>query len=228
MNWLNIFSVPNVYLYSPLIRLFISILILLFGIFLARKATAWARRAFSSLLNQKQVVDSPLGEVIIPARSLYGTGILSSILFAIILFFFISIAGEVVGITFFSQVVALILNYIPNILSALIVLVLGVVVAGIVERVVKQQVRRLDPNHAFLYGTATSSTVLVLFVLMAVAELGIAREFIMILFGGVVFAFAIAAGLAFGLGSKNLVQTTLESAVENKRRTPSSEKKSER
>jgi ABC-type nitrate/sulfonate/bicarbonate transport system permease component len=40
----------------------------------------------------------------------------------------------------------------------------------------------------------------------AISELGIAQQFVMILFAGFVVAVSLAAGLAFGLGSKSTVE----------------------
>ena len=69
-------------------------------------------------------------------------------------------------------------------------------------------------SQAVLAGTIASSFTLVMFVLIAMSELGIASEFIMILFAGFVFAFALAAGIALGWGSKDIVSHSLSKIVQ--------------
>jgi hypothetical protein len=194
-------------------RFILSAVILLLGFLVAQAVTKAVRRLVVRLFSQKQVADSPLGEVVMPMNSLRGSGLFSSIVYALVLFLFIAIAGEVLGITFFSQIVSLVLAFVPNLAAALVVLVLGFLLAGIAERVVKQQFRRFFPSQALLAGTIASSSVIVLFFLMAIAELGIAQEFIFILFAGVVFTISLGVGLALGLGGQDTVREMLRSFV---------------
>ena len=56
----------------------------------------------------------------------------------------------------------------------------------------------------------SSYLVMTLSVMAAISELGIASEFIMILFIGMVSALALGVGLAVGLGGKDLVSRLLE------------------
>ncbi len=56
---------------------------------------------------------------------------------------------------------------------------------------------------------------MVLAVMVAFSELGIARDFILILFIGMVIAIALGIGLAVGLGGQHLVRQLLESWSEN-------------
>lgn len=190
-------------------RFLLSLVILILGFIVAQVVTKAVRRLVVRLFSQKQVADSPLGEVVMPIQSLRGSGLFSSVVYATVLFLFIAIAGEILGITFFSQVVGLVLAFVPNLAAALVVLVLGFLLAGIAERVVKQQFRRFFPNQALLAGTIASSSVIVLFFLMAIAELGIAQEFIFILFAGVVFTISLGLGLALGLGGQDTVREML-------------------
>lgn len=213
--------------FTPFIpRFLLSLVILFLGFIVARVATKGIRRLIVRVFSQKQISDSPLGEVVSPVETLRGSGIFSSVVFAIIFFFFIAIAGETLGITFFSEVVTLVLAFVPHLASALVVFILGLLLAGVAERVVKQQVRRIFPDQALLGGTVASSSVIVLFSLMAIAELGIAQEFIFILFAAFVFTLALAFGLAFGLGGQDVVRDMLEGLVHRDfPRTKSSGKK---
>ena len=103
-----------------------------------------------------------------------------------------------------------ILNYIPHIFSALIIFFFGVLLAGIAESVVKSGLRSLEAQSARLLAKTVSYGVVTIAVLAAVAELGIASQFITILFFGVVLLFALGGGLALGLGGQFTVKKILE------------------
>lgn len=212
MNW-NTFALSSTWLSPFLPRFVLSVIVLILGLIVAQTVTKAVRSLMVRLFSQKQVADSPLGEVVVPLQSLRGSGIFSSVVYATVLFIFIAIAGEILGITFFSQIVGLVLAFVPNLAAAIVVLVLGLLLAGVAERVVKQQFRRFFPNQALLAGTIASSSVIVLFTLMAIAELGIAQEFIFILFAGFVFTLALGIGLAFGLGGQDVVRDMFKGFV---------------
>lgn len=227
MNSLQQLSfLPQWYLYSGLWRFLFSVFLVLVGMVIAKRATKGIRHFVSSILSKKQVADSPLGLVLEPVLKLEGSGILSSSVYALVLFMFIAWAGEVIGITLFSQIVNMIVAYIPNLLVALVVLSIGMLLASVIERVTKQQFKKVAPEQAVLAGTVASSITIALFVLMSLSELGIATEFILILFSGFVFSLALGIGIALGLGAKQLVENSLQDMVskEQDRRKKSSKK----
>lgn len=201
-------------------RIIASLLVLLLGVFVAGRVTSWLRQLARRATSNPAIKDSPVSAMWETTEGLKGTGVVSTLVFWLVMTLFIAWAGELLGIQFFSDIVAAILLLIPRLLSAAIVLVLGIVLAGVGERVIKQQAKRFAPQQAVLAGTFFSYGIMILFSLMAVSELGIASNFILLLFAGCVFALALAAGLALGLGAKDLVSESLRSMVndENLRR----------
>jgi hypothetical protein len=100
--------------------------------------------------------------------------------------------------------------YLPQVLVAAALLVLGVVVAGFVSRgVLIAAVNAGLPSARLLAGFAQSA-LLILFGAMALEHLGVGRQIILVsftvLFGGVVFALS----LAFGLAGRDLAKELLE------------------
>lgn len=227
-NWLLPFTAPNWILAAPLLSLWrvgASILVLFLGVMVASQVTRWLRRMTRRAMTAPAVQDSPVSSLWETTEGLKGTGVVSTLVFWAVMMIFIAWAGELLGISFFSDIVAALLAAVPRVLSALVVIVLGVMLAGVAERVVKQHAKRIAPQQAVLIGTFTSYGIMVLFGLMAVSELGIASNFILLLFGGCVFALSLAAGIALGFGAKDLVAESLRSMVrdENIRRTPVTE-----
>ena len=134
----------------------------------------------------------------------------------------IVVAGFLIGIAAFnsdltSSLVRSIFAYVPNVVGAIVILTVGAVVARYVARSVLIGAVNLNLGYARLLSVGTRWLVIVLTVAMALVHLRIAAGIVElafgILFGGIVFALA----LAVGLGSKELVTKSLE---RDAKRTP--------
>jgi hypothetical protein len=124
-------------------------------------------------------------------------------------------AGLLIGIAAFdaewtSLFVRSVFAYIPNVLGAALVLFVGSVIARFLGRSVLIGAVNLNLQYARFLSVGVKWLVVVLAVAMALEHLRIAPGIVElafgILFGGIVFALA----LAVGLGSKDLVSKSLE------------------
>lgn len=127
----------------------------------------------------------------------------------ILLIFFIA-TMNLLGLTTVSQVLGQILGYVPSVVSATLIVAIGVFVAGLLEGVVKGALTDFNRQTARLLGKVTSYTIMVFSILAAVSELRIAAAFIQTLFTGFVAMLALGFGLAIGLGSKDTVAKMME------------------
>lgn len=127
----------------------------------------------------------------------------------------IILVGFLIGMTAFdanwtSQLAQGALSYIPNIVGAVLVLLVGMIVARFLARSVLIGAVNMNFQYARLLSVGVKWLVLVLAVAMALEHLRIARGIVElafgILFGGIVLSLA----LAVGLGSKELVSKSLE------------------
>jgi Mechanosensitive ion channel, conserved TM helix len=124
-------------------------------------------------------------------------------------------AGFLIGIAAFdsdltSSLVRSVFSYVPNIIGAILVLLVGTVVSRFVARTVLIGAVNLNLGYARLLSVGTKWLVMVLAIAMALVHLKIAVGIVElafgILFGGIVLSLA----LAVGLGSKELVTKSLE------------------
>ncbi len=121
------------------------------------------------------------------------------------------VAGiNILGITSISLFLNGIISGIPTLIAAVITLVIGVVVAGFLEKVVKGSLGSSDPSMSRLVGKVVSYAVMTFFILAALSQLGIATFFINTVFVGFIMAIALALGIGLGLGSKDLIKKILE------------------
>lgn len=135
----------------------------------------------------------------------------------IVLVFFIA-SVNILGLTTVSLVLESILAYIPNVISAALILTIGIIIAGFVEGLVKGAVGSFDMKTSRLLGKIASYTIVVFASLAAISELKIAQAFINTIFTGFIAMLALGFGLAIGLGAKDLLAKVLDDWYKNFRR----------
>lgn len=96
-----------------------------------------------------------------------------------------------------------VLSYLPHVLVAALVLVIATVVADFMGKVVLASAKAGNVRSANFLGTLTRYAIWIFAFIIALSELGIATEYMHVLFTGLVAMLAIAGGLAFGLGAKD-------------------------
>mgnify|MGYP001574202616 CR=1 FL=1 len=125
------------------------------------------------------------------------------------IFIFFIAAVNILGLSTVSQVLNNILGYMPRVFSAAIVLLAGVLLAGLVESLVKGAVGSVAVSVSRFLGKLASWIVMIFATLAAISELGIAANFINTLITGTIAMFSLGLGLALGLGSKDIVKEIL-------------------
>ena len=109
-----------------------------------------------------------------------------------------------------SRLALSVFEYVPHLLAALMILIVGAVAARFLARSVLIGAVNMQIRSARLLSLAVKWLVLLVAVAMALDHLGIGRSVLLlafaILFGGIVFA----AALAVGLGARDVVSRTIE------------------
>lgn len=130
----------------------------------------------------------------------------------IIILLTVAVATESVGLSQVSNFLNNILNYIPNIIIAVIILGIGVLIADFVCRLVGGSFKTVSFGSPKLFGEMAKWAIIVFASLIALDQMGLQLEFIKILFTGIVAMIAIAGGIAFGLGGKDMAKEILDKA----------------
>lgn len=196
-----------------------ALVVLLVGIMIARWSRTVVIKTLEAIKFDKMFRDSQVtrflrkADITTKLEELIG----SLVKWVIAITFFIA-SANIVGLTAISRLLSGILDYVPNVLSAVIVLALGVLLAGVVEGLVKGALATVDLKTARLMGKISSYIVVSIASLAALSELHIAQNFINILFIGIVSSLAIGIGLSVGLGSKDLVASMLSDWHSNLKR----------
>jgi hypothetical protein len=120
------------------------------------------------------------------------------------------VAFDALGLPAVSAVLNQLLLWLPNLVVALVVLVVGGLAAGAVSRLVRATTTEAGFRNPATLAAVARITVWSFAVVVAVNQLGIATVLINTLMVGLVGALAIAAGLAFGLGGRDRAAEALE------------------
>ena len=133
----------------------------------------------------------------------------------LILILFFTAAINLLGLTTVSAFLNTVFGYLPSLFAAVFIILIGVVLAGILEKVVKGSLGGVDVSLARFMGKFISYAVMVIAALAALSQMGIAQSFIDVIFTGFIATLTLAFGLGLGLGSKDIIKEILEEAYKN-------------
>jgi len=114
------------------------------------------------------------------------------------------VAFDTLGLPAVSNVLQQLLLWLPNLVVALVVLVIGGLAANALSQLVRGATSQAGFSNPDTLATVTKVAVWGFAIVVAVNQLGIATTLINTLLIGIIGALSIAFGLAFGLGGRDL------------------------
>ncbi len=139
------------------------------------------------------------------------SAIFSKIVYYTLLLFFLVAAVDVVGMESLSNLVRDLINYIPKLVTALVLLLVGALIANALSSIVKTTCASLGIPAAGIIGSMVFWLLFITIGVSALSQAGIDTDFIRsnvtVILGGIVFAFAIG----YGLASRSTVENFLAS-----------------
>lgn len=112
------------------------------------------------------------------------------------------VAFDALGLPAVSEVLRQLLLWLPNVVVAMVVLVIGGLAARALSNLVRGAASEAGLSNANFLAKTSAIIVWAFAIVVAVNQLGIATELVNTLFMAVVGALALGAGLAFGLGGR--------------------------
>ena len=119
----------------------------------------------------------------------------------IILVFLVG-AFEVLNLTQVTLFLKDIIDYLPQVVVAVLILIAAGLVADAMKKIVLSSAMTAGIASAGFLGTVTKWVIWVFAILVALSQLGIASGFIQTVFTGLVVALSLGLGLSFGLGGQ--------------------------
>jgi hypothetical protein len=190
-------------LWAILPALLVAAAVLVAGYFLARLVERWTDALLVRLNFNKVAEAGGLSE----AMGRTGTRLdpihaIGKLFFWLVMLVVILLASSALGLTSINTMFGTMLSYIPTLVAAIVIVILGLIVGEFVRALVLASAGGME-GVPVLAKLAKASVVLIA-VFMAIQQLGIAEEIVTAAFTLIVGAIALAAGLAFGLGNRSL------------------------
>ncbi len=131
------------------------------------------------------------------------------VLFWIILLLFLLPISDILGLTFFGDVIGRIVYYLPNLLVALAILIIGFWAARVLGGLTEGAATRVGAEYAKGIGAAVRGMVILITLIITLSQLNIAADILIFVAVILLAAFAIAFALSTGLGSVDIVRNLL-------------------
>ena len=116
------------------------------------------------------------------------------------------IAVDVLKLTSFAGFLTKVLDYIPNVIVAVLVFIVAIVISDIVEKVVRVAVERLKVGYGYLAASIVKWAIWIFTFFLILGQLLPNNALVVTLYSGIVYgivgALALGIGLAIGLGGK--------------------------
>lgn len=137
------------------------------------------------------------------------TKVTSRLIFWTIVFLFATISAEILGVNLIEDWLRAIGRYIPNLLASILILVLGLVFAGLVKDFLQKSLQAAGVYAAATFAMVVHVLVVFVIVLVAINQIGIDIHFLTSILLIFLAALVVCAALSFGLGSAPIVTNIL-------------------
>ena len=121
-----------------------------------------------------------------------------------LLIVFVLAAVEILGLNELAGFLSDVLGYLPNVLVASLIFVFAVVIADIVGKFLHATVESAQMGSGHYVAVIVKWSIWIFAIIAILLQLGVARDFLLLVLQGVVAFFVVAAGLSFGLAGKDV------------------------
>ncbi len=124
------------------------------------------------------------------------------------------VAVNAIGLTTAIDLLNRITLYIPNIIAAIFILILGMFVATLLKNIVKTAATNAGLSQASFLAKLAESVVIVFALLITLEQLGIGAKIIELTISILLGALGLAFALSFGLGCKDIAAKFVENVID--------------
>jgi len=214
-NWGDVFtqSLQGVWygVISFVPNLVIALIIFAIGWVLAALVAKLVESLFKALKVDAALKSAGLEDVVKRAGHNLNSGMFVGALvkwFIIVVFLMASF--DVLGLNQVNLFLQQVVNYLPQVIVAVLILMVAVVIANAMQRIVVASAKAADIRSAEFLGKVTKWAIWIFALLTALFNLGVATGLIQTVVTAVFAGAALAIGLAFGLGGKEAAQRIIE------------------
>lgn len=127
----------------------------------------------------------------------------------------IMVAVNAIGLTVAADLLNRVVLYIPNVIAAIFILILGAFVATVLSNITQAGALNAGIGQSKLLGKIVQVAVLIFAVAIALEQLKIGSRVIELTVGIVLASIGLASAIAFGFGCKDIAEKSLRDFLDN-------------
>ena len=215
MNWMTVVVADPVKAMLIKISSYIptllgAIVILIVGWFIAKLIEAVVVRVLKAIRldlgSDKAGISNILaqGDIKLTLSELIG-----ALVYWLIVLVVIATAMNALNLTVAAELIARLVEYVPNIIAAIFVLVLGSFLASFVSTIVRTTASNAGIGKAKLLGEVAQIVLIIFTIIIAIEQLNVATALIALAVNVVLASIGLGLALAFGLGCKDIAAKTV-------------------
>lgn len=182
----------------------VAVIILLAGYLFARQV----ERFLDGLLDRldfnraarKTGLSEPLGRA--AGRGLDPVHAVGRLVFWLVMLMVIFLSSAAFGLERLSEMFVMMLNFIPTLVAGIVIIILGIILGEFLRGLILASAGAVEGVTTL--AKLAKAAVVMIAVFMAVQQVGVAEEIVTTAFTLILGAVALATGLAFGLGNREL------------------------
>ncbi len=182
-------------------RVVAALVVILIGILVAWAVKTVIVKALA-FIKVKKYTDSVGLDKVFPTNVGFAS-LLGDIAQWTIIIVFLIPAFDILNLAAVNTVLVGILHYIPNVVIAVVIMLVGIVIADLADRVVRTTAITIGTKASDILGTIAKWAVVIFAAFAALIQLGIAEDMLLSLWQGFIYFFVLAGAIAFGLGGKD-------------------------
>jgi len=128
----------------------------------------------------------------------------------ILVLVFLSVSADILGLAQFSAFLTSVLDYVPNVIIAALIIVAAIIIADILEKIVRAGVEGAKIGFGGVISAIVRWSIWIFAIFAVLYQLNVASALIQTVLQGIVGFLVIAGGLAFGLGGKDVAADILQ------------------
>lgn len=195
-----------------------ALIVLILGWIIAATLASLVKRGLRVIGLERAVERSGIGRFIDQSGTQWTvSGVIAALTKWSIFLIFIQAAANVLGMTQVTAIINSIILFIPSLIVALAIVVIGALIAQFLARLVRGSLSEMGVGNPSVFARLAQYAIIGFAVVAALNELGIAQTVVNTLLIGLVGSIALALGLSFGLGGREVAAQITQKWYENGR-----------
>jgi len=186
-------------------------LLVLAGWLLGRLARFLSSRGAAAVFTRLGARQSLRGALVSSGVAGHVPAVIGGFAYWLVLLFFIAAALETLGLPVVTGALNRVAYYLPNVLAALVVTFAGIILGSLVRGALARTATTAGVEFGAALGRLAQGTVVLVAIVVALEQVGIQAQVLIVIVGIVLGTTLAGAGLAFGLGARTAVSSIIAS-----------------